>query len=432
MSEVLVVGSGVGGATVAKELAVRGKKVTILEKGHYHRLGTERRAAGFLSGSQGSFSTFRHPTEKTPEGVEILRTFMVGGTSVVTIANGVRSLQTELSTLGLDLEEEFSEAERELKITPVPDRTLGERTRRLMAAATELGYDIKAMPKFIDFSKCRSCGMCNLGCQYGAKWSSQRFIGEAQRAGAKLLIDTTVDQVLHSNGEVKGVRARGSSGSRDIEATKVVIAAGGLETPVILQRSGIANAGSNLFADLFVNTYGLLEEGSMKDELGMAALIDEFHKKDGFILSPFLDTTLYMFLYLLPLSKKMRAFARKKTLGMMTKITDDDAGRIDGDGTIHKPVTESDRKKLDMGDAISREILTKAGANPRTLYTAKVEAAHPGGTAGIGRVVNRDLETEIRGLFVSDASVFPQAPGLPPVVTIIALSKRLSKRLAEE
>jgi len=145
-----------------------------------------------------------------------------------------------------------------------------------------------------------------------------------------------------------------------------------------------------------------------------------------------LDTTLYMFLYLLPLSKKMRAFARKKTLGMMTKITDDDAGRIDRDGTIHKPVTESDRKKLDKGDAISREILTKAGANPRTLHTTKVEAAHPGGTAGIGRVVNRDLETEVRGLFVSDASVFPQAPGLPPVVTIIALSKRLSKRLAEE
>ena len=431
MGEVLIVGSGVGGATVAKELAVRGKKVTILEKGHYHRLGTEGRAQGFYSGTQGFSGFLRSPREKALEGVEIARTFMVGGTSVVTFANGVRSLQTELSTLGLDLEEEFSEAERELKITPVPDRILGERTRRLIAAATELGYDIKPMPKFIDFSKCRSCGMCVLGCQYGAKWSSQRFIGEAQRAGAKLLTDTTVDQVLQSNGEVKGIRIRGPSGSRDIEATKVVIAAGGLGTPVILQRSGIANAGTNLFVDLYVDTYGLLDEGGMKDELGMAALIDEFHKKNGFILSPVLDTTLDMFWYL-PLSKKMRAFARKRTLGMMTKITDDDAGRIDRDGTIHKPVTESDTKKLEEGDAISREILTKAGANPRTLYTTKVHSAHPGGTAGIGRVVNRDLETEVRGLFVSDASVFPQAPGLPPVVTIIALSKRLSKRLAEE
>jgi choline dehydrogenase-like flavoprotein len=420
MSEVLIVGSGVGGATIAKELAVRGKKVTILEKGHYHRLGTERRSRGFYS------------VEKTPEGVEIFRAFMVGGTSVITLANGVRSLQTELSILGLDLvEEEFSEAERELKIAPVPEKFLGERARRLMTATTELGYDVKVMPKFIDFSKCKGCGMCVFGCQYGAKWSSQNFIGEAQRAGAKLLTDTTLDQVLHSNGAVKGVRVRGPSGSRDIEATK--IAAGGLGTPVILQRSGIDNAGSHLFADLVVETYGLLNEGNMKDELGMSVLIDDFHKKDGFILSPVLSTTRNMFLNLYqPLSKKMQAFARKRTLAMMTKITYDDAGRIDRDGTIHKPVTESDRRKLDKGDAISREILTKAGVNPRTLYTTKITAGHPGGTAGIGRVVNKDLETEVHGLFVSDASVFPQAPGLPPVLTIIALSKRLSKRLAED
>ena len=96
-------------------------------------------------------------------------------------------------------------------------------------------------------------------------------------------------------------------------------------TPGILQRSGIAKAGTNLFADLLVNTYGLLRDGNMRDELGMAALIDQFHEKDGFILSPILETTLDMFFYL-RLFKKQRAFARGRTVGIMTKITDDDAG----------------------------------------------------------------------------------------------------------
>ena len=429
MSDIIVVGSGVGGATVAKELATKGKKVTLIEMGQYHKLGTERRSMAFYGGSRAHFGHLSSsPGEKTPEGTEILRAFMVGGTSTVTFANGVRCLQKPLSALGVDLEEEFIEAEKELKINTVPENALGERTELIMKAASELSYEIKPMPKFIDFTKCRSCGMCAMGCQYGAKWSSQSFVGQAIKAGAKLLIDTPVDRVLTLNGKVKGVHVQGPSGGRDIMADTVVVSAGGMGTPGILQRSGIAKAGTNLFADLLVNTYGLLRDGNMRDELGMAALIDQFHEKDGFILSPILETTLDMFLYL-PLFKKQRAFARGRTVGIMTKITDDDAGKIDPDGTIHKPVTENDRRKLDRGDQIAREILLKAGVGPSTIYTTRVRAGHPGGTAGIGRVVDRELETEISGLYVSDASVLPTAPGLPPVVTLVALSKRLSKRL---
>jgi choline dehydrogenase-like flavoprotein len=61
--------------------------------------------------------------------------------------------------------------------------------------------------------------------------------------------------------------------------------------------------------------------------------------------------------------------------------------------------------------------------------TTKIRGAHPGGTAAIGEVVNKNLETRIKGLFVSDASVLPTSPGLPPIVTIVALAKRLSKLL---
>jgi choline dehydrogenase-like flavoprotein len=145
-SDVLIIGSGVGGATVAKELATRGHKVTILEKGRYHKLGTEMRSLRFYS------------NERPVEGMEILRTIMVGGSSMVTLANGVRALQKELLRLGIDLETEFKEAETELSLLPFPERLMGERTKRLMKASNELGYEVKHMPKFIDFQRCRVAG----------------------------------------------------------------------------------------------------------------------------------------------------------------------------------------------------------------------------------------------------------------------------------
>jgi len=426
-TDVVVVGSGVGGATVARELATQGRKVVILEKGKHHKLGTERRALRFYSGSVWSFC----PGEKSEEGTEVLRAIMVGGTSMVTFGNSARALQRELDAIGIDLTSEFDEAERELGVVPTPERLMGDRTRRLMEASRALGYEVKPMPKFVDFTRCRGCGLCVVGCRYGAKWTAQNFLWEARRAGARLLTETSVDRILHSDGEVRGVSFHGPSGASEIQSENVVLAAGGIGTPIILQKSGLNHAGDNLFIDLLVNTYGLLRRGGMKPEMGMATMIDEFHESQGFMLSPILDTPLDMFLYL-PLHKKLRSLKRDKTLGLMTKIADESVGRVDADGTIHKPVTAMDRERLSKGVELAKEILFRAGANPKSIYTTRVRGGHPGGTAGIGRVVNRDQETEVSRLFVSDASTLPTSPGMPPSLTIVALSKRLSRKMLSE
>jgi choline dehydrogenase-like flavoprotein len=420
-SDILIVGSGVGGATVAKELAIRGHKVTILERGKYHKLGTKRRRMGFYS------------NVNPVDGPQILRTVMVGGSSMVSLSSGVRALQNKLKTLGVDLEKEFEEVEKELGVTSLPERFIGERTKRLKKASEELGYAVKNMPKFIDFSKCSGCGMCDWGCPNGAKWTPENFLSEAQRFGAKLMTETTVDEVIHSDAEVKGVRVRGPYGVSEINAENIVLAAGGIGTPIILLKSGLENAGSNFFSDPFVNTISVIEKSSPKKEISMGTIIDEFFDQYGFIISPAPDSesTLTKLRHL-PFFNKLNAFRKSFTLSLMTKITDDAAGRVEIDGTVHKLLTENDRKKLDKGNEISREILLQAGANPRSLFKTKVSAAHPGGTAGIGRVVNTDQETEISRLFVSDASVLPEAPGLPPILTVIALSKRFSKKLAIE
>ena len=74
-------------------------------------------------------------------------------------------------------------------------------------------------------------------------------------------------------------------------------------------------------------------------------------------------------------------------------------------------------------------ILVEAGAKPDTLFMTPLRGTHPGSTARIGEVVGTDLQTEIGGLYVCDASVFPRALARPTVLTIIALAKRLAEQL---
>jgi choline dehydrogenase-like flavoprotein len=89
-------------------------------------------------------------------------------------------------------------------------------------------------------------------------------------------------------------------------------------------------------------------------------------------------------------------------------------------------VTEQDRTRLDRGHEIAKSILVETGADAGSIFRTHVRAAHPGGTAAIGMMVNKDLETEVEGLYVCDASVLPETPGRPPLLTLVALAKKFS------
>jgi choline dehydrogenase-like flavoprotein len=423
MSEdILVVGSGVGGATIAKELTKKGKKVTILETGAYPKIGTETKALNYYTGGLWG------PGEFTKEKVEILRTEMVGGSSIVTIGNGVRSLQKEFNSYGIDLEDSFIEAESELKITPCPEENMGERTKLLAKASEELGYNWKPMPKFIDFTKCKGCGNCGLGCIYGAKWTSRNYIGESYKNELQLKTNHKVEKVLHQDGQVQGVTVRTSDGVKEIKSDKVILSAGGIGTPVILQNSGI-EAGSHLFADVFINTFGIIKDASFKSELDMAILIDDFHDSEGYILSPYLEGPIDLMTDRIPLMNKWRARRSEKLVGVMAKTKDLPNGQVHADGKISKPVTEVDRLKIEKGFERSKMLLEASGCDSKSIFRTHLRAAHPGGSAGVGRVVDKGLETEVSGLFVCDCSVFPETPGKPPVLTVVALAKYLGNLL---
>ena len=422
--ETVIVGSGTGGATLARELSKRGKQVLVIERGKPEtKIGTFQDSLRYFDATR----ITRMP-RRSKEGVILWRTFMAGGSSVVSAGNATRCLEKGLTELGITLADEFVEAEQEMVITPVAPELRSEGSERIMWASKELGYMMEPMPKFVDPAKCTRCAKCVFGCKHDAKWTALNYLREAEQHGTNVLYETTVHQVIRQNGTVQGVSCTGPQGRTDILADVVVLAAGGLGTPVILQQAGIKEAGKRLFADLFVNTYGVTQGASLAHEPTMSLVDHEFHRDRGFILSPF--ASYHKMVRFMEAGIKGSALPSRGLLGIMAKTADDPAGRVYPDGTVSKPVTEADWIRLREGSEKAREILVKAGAAENSIVVSTPQGAHFGGTAAIGTVVDSDLQTDVDGLFVCDASVLPTAPGLPPILTIVALAKRLAKILA--
>jgi choline dehydrogenase-like flavoprotein len=421
--EYIVVGSGAGGACISNELAKKGKSVLIIEKGEVEKkLGTFKDAVRVYDGNK-----LTKIPKKSKEGVIIYRAFMAGGTTVVSMANGVRSLEKELLTHKIVLDDEFSECERELGVKQIPDSLISKAGLNIKEAANSLGYAFENMPKFVNVEKCKSCGHCSMGCFNDAKWTSYNHVTEAQKFGADVVFHTEVEKVITDHGRSKGVIVRNNNQTMNIESDFVIIAAGGIGTPVILQNSGFTDAGTNLFIDILVNTYGVTERIGMVNEPQMSLVNLDFHEEDGFLLSSYIQPSREI--RLIELGVGGYTMPTNRMIGIMTKISDEPSGRVYSDGTITKDVTVKDKEKINKGTKISQEILIKAGAKPETIKISAPQGAHPGGTAAIGKIVNAHLETECKNLFVCDASVLPQSPGLPPILTILALAKRLGKEL---
>ncbi|MBU1998068.1 MAG: GMC family oxidoreductase, partial [Candidatus Omnitrophica bacterium] len=190
-------------------------------------------------------------------------------------------------------------------------------------------------------------------------------------------------------------------------------------------------AGKNLFLDLFNIIYGLNEQYNQAKELTMSVVCDKFHKNEGFILSPLVDSSIGL-LACIDLKYIGNVFRLNNLMGLMNKIKDENMGRVYPNGAFDKTPTANDRKKLNKGAEVAKEILIQCGVRPKSIFVTRPRGAHPGGTAAIGKVVDKNLETRIKNLFVCDASILPEAPGLPPILTLVAISKWFVKNILEK
>lgn len=430
-ADVIVVGSGPGGATVARELSRQGKRVLILERGYDHR--TKFYYGTYLGALRYSE---RMALLYTEEGLNIIAPIMVGGATNLFTGSSAFPPSWFKSRYGIDITAEADETIQELDIKPLPEHLLGKASTKIATAGKALGYDWFTQPKFMYPQRCENAGRsfsctanCMLGCRCGAKWTAGEWIDEALQNGTVLKTSARVKRVLIEYEQALGVAGRIGPRKFVAKADTVVLAAGGIGSPRILQNSGLVEAGIGMAMDTTVMVYGMDNEKGTGKEPPMSWSCED--DDAGYMLSTLTDPFL---LYPLAAIQKglgpaLQWLRWNRLLGIMIKLKDDISGGIYPGGKIRKPLTLEDTERLNHAYNVCRRILLEAGAKATSIFMRPFIGTHPSGTVRVGDMLNKNLRTEINGLYVCDASVFPESLDRPTVLTIISLGKRLAKHL---
>lgn len=198
--DAIVVGSGPGGSTVARELSQTGQKVLLLERGR----------APALRGTLGQMALMGavpgRSLQLTNALVPVIRGITLGGSSTLCYATAFDPPLSLFAAHGVDLSRELAETRQELPIAPLADHLVGSVARRLMVAARSGGFNWQKLDKIIDQTACRrGCWRCTYGCPYKAKWSAEQFARQAQAQGAQLVTGARVQRVMRQGNRAVGV-----------------------------------------------------------------------------------------------------------------------------------------------------------------------------------------------------------------------------------
>ncbi len=423
--DVIVVGSGAGGASVARDLAAKGKKVLILEGSGGNKIkGTFLWALPYMMFPFKSLLL-------TPELLGMVRGLTTGGSSVFYYGTAFPVAHEAFKKYGIDLTEAEKEVRKELPIAPLKDEMVTPMARSMMESARALGYDWKKLDKFMYQDRWRpGYGFGYYGDRHEVKWSAKMHVDEAVTRGAVLLNKAKVKKILFENRKATGVEMKYKGRTLQVMAKTVIVAAGGIGSPVVLRKSGIRNAGYNYFFDPLITVCGKVKNvKKRKDEIPMTAGC--VMRNEGIVMTDMAVPFLLDQAFTISAFRFWRLLETRKTLRIMIKIRDDLSGHLSDRGGVRKRLTPADREKLRKGYDMAKNILLNAGATG--IYKTWKLAAHPGGTIRIGHMLDSNLKLKgYENLYVCDCSVVPEPFGLPPVLTLVCLGKRLAKHLAAE
>jgi ferredoxin len=421
MKQAIVIGSGAGGATAAKEL--QGNfAVMVLEAGQeFQRLALELstlerlKQTGLLFDEREIQLLF--PTmhiRKTPEMI-LVNGQGLGGTTTICTGNGLR-MDHDLQALGINLDAEFAQIDQEIPISTVHQKRWHKHTRRLFEICQEMALNPQPMPKMGAYQQCISCGRCVFGCPQSAKWDSRRFLQMAVEHGAMLQTGCKVERVVIEQGKATGVVARKGLMRRFYSADLVILAAGGLGTPVILQNSGIP-CEPRLFVDPVLTVAGVWLNAWQCKEIEMPFVV----QREQFILSPYFDYLSFFF-------NRAWKHPAKDIPGIMIKLADASVGSISG-RTIEKRLTAEDKQSVGAGVDLCQQIFRRFGVKEEDIFLGTINAGHPGGMLPLTAAEAQSFHPARlpANPYVADATLLPRSLGNPPILTIIALAKRISQ-----
>ncbi len=427
MKRVIVVGSGAGGATVAKEL--QGKfQVTVLEAGRDFKpfsfslsiLEQLKKTGLFFDEREIQLLFSSMKINITDDRMVMVKGISLGGTTTLSAGNALRK-DRGLKELGINLDDEFQDLYNEIPVTNDHQNKWRHATKRLFEICKEMNLEPEPIPKFGNYENCTNCGRCVLGCRYGVKWDSRQFLKIAQDRGARLVTGCKVLKVVIEKGSVKGVQAHKGLKSVFYPADIVILAAGGFSTPIILQNSGI-ECESRLFVDPILCVAAEQIGSYQNRELSMPFAV----QKEHYILSPYFDYLSFFF-------NKSWCYPASDTLALMIKLADSCNGSV-YNSNIRKILTKRDKERLQEGVEICKEIMSRLGIKKDNIFLGTINAGHPGGMLPLTRLEAETFHNPIlpKNLYVSDATLFPESLGNPPILTIMAMAKRVSKIIIEQ
>ncbi|PXX56314.1 gluconate 2-dehydrogenase subunit 3-like protein [Nocardia tenerifensis] len=246
--DVVIVGSGAGGGAAAAVLAEAGLDVIVLERGNYY---DDR---DFGAGELAALEQLYAPGASSSEGqITLVAGSCLGGGTVVNWSTSLPtpdSVRAEWAELGAAqfTQDEFGRALETVRSRLAVTDTrspLSARDSVLERGAQALGWEVDSLPRNVT-EACDAgieCGSCGYGCRVGAKQSvTKTWLADAAAAGARLIVDADARSIQVKSGRAESVSAITASGARiEVRARAVVVAAGAVQTPALLRRSGLSN-----------------------------------------------------------------------------------------------------------------------------------------------------------------------------------------------
>lgn len=424
----IVVGSGAGGATAARELAQNGFDVTILEAGKAfkpltrHLAVTEPlRKAGLLGSEKNIGRIFSYmDVMRSERDLVLVRGIGTGGCTNLSCGNMVRA-DRGLKEMGLDLTPEFEELEKTIGVKPLPEKRWRPLTRKMFESAKDLGLKPKPTPKAVEARLCSSCGLCEMGCSTGARWDSRRFLDDAVKLGSMLYTSSPVQKVVIENEHVKGVVVKSGHSSRVIMGDVVVLAAGGIGTAQILKNSGLP-AEDHLWVDIVLTLGGVSKGAKQLKEPPMAW----YTEQDDYILSPYFDMLSHLF------HKPWRNVSLNDRVGIMVKMADMEEGTVSADGSVHKNISSKDRDKINAAVSHAKKIMEASGVSG-PFIKGMYNGGHLGGTVPLKKMDVHSMKPSWlpEGLWVADLSLAPRSQGLPTMLLTSALALKVARKIVQ-
>jgi choline dehydrogenase-like flavoprotein len=474
-ADACVIGTGAGGAPVAKELAEGGMRVVMLEDGE--RITSDdftarpRDMIARLYRDGGQTATVGNVPVVLPLGKS------VGGTTLVNSGTCFRTPEPILDMwtrdFGLEkltqveLDPFFRRVERELNVSQVPPELAGNNALVVKRGADALGWSGDFI--YRNAKGCVGTGVCAFGCPTSAKQhTGLTYVPKAWEAGATTYSGCRARRILVEAGRVRGVEAATrAGGTLRVKCDTVIVACGAIHTPLLLRRNGLGGRSGQLGRNLAIHpATGVRarfdEVIDMSRGVPQSFYIDEF-ADEGIMFEGAAGPPDYLAMSF-PFSRErhrdlMLSYPYLAQFGLM--VSDSSRGSVSeraGRPVIRYDLNDEDLAAFKRGIELLTELYWAAGAravyqpvewigelrdgDPGPLPGSRLRpsdltlmAFHPLGTARADAspdrgVVDGDLKLHgIDGLYVSDASAVPSSLGVNPQITIMSLSTRLAFHL---